>query len=203
MHRRLKSTSRARAPSRHLRPAGETRQARRSSSGKRLESRARRHRIRWYLRRHDSQFRCGSSTPLARQTLEIEAEAVSALAGRLTPAFTKAVEMILCTGRVVVSGIGKSGHIGRKVAATLASTGTPSFFVHPAEASHGDLGMITRDDVLIAFSNSGETAELLAIIPIVKRIGAGLISITGNAESNLAKLSDAHLDGAVARKPAR
>ena len=138
---------------------------------------------------------------LARHTLQIEADAVSALAGRLTPAFTKAVELILaCTGRVVVSGIGKSGHIGRKVAATLASTGTPSFFVHPAEASHGDLGMITRDDVLIAFSNSGETAELLSIIPIVKRIGAGLISITGNPASNLAKLSDAHLDGAVAQE---
>ncbi len=146
-------------------------------------------------------FDANRALALARHTLQIEADAVSALAGRLTPAFTKAVEMILgCTGRVVVSGIGKSGHIGRKVAATLASTGTPSFFVHPAEASHGDLGMITRDDVLIALSNSGETAELLSIIPIVKRIGAGLISITGNPESNLARLSDAHLDGAVAQE---
>ncbi|RZT38774.1 KpsF/GutQ family sugar-phosphate isomerase [Cupriavidus agavae] len=146
-------------------------------------------------------FDANRALELARHTLQIEADAVSALAGRLTPAFARAVEMCLgCTGRVVVSGIGKSGHVGRKVAATLASTGTPAFFVHPAEASHGDLGMITRDDVLIAFSNSGETAELLSIIPIVKRIGAGLISITGNPESNLAKLSDAHLDGAVAQE---
>ncbi|WP_423194965.1 MULTISPECIES: KpsF/GutQ family sugar-phosphate isomerase [unclassified Cupriavidus] len=135
---------------------------------------------------------------LGRDTLQTEADAVTALIGRLTPDFALAVQMVLeCTGRVVVSGIGKSGHIGRKVAATLASTGTPSFFVHPAEASHGDLGMITRDDVLIAFSNSGETAELLSIIPIVKRIGTRLISITGNPESNLAKLSDAHINGAV------
>lgn len=135
---------------------------------------------------------------LGRETLQIEADAVHGLIGRLTPEFADAVRLVLgCTGRVVVSGIGKSGHIGRKVAATLASTGTPSFFVHPAEASHGDLGMITSDDVLIAFSNSGETGELLSILPIVKRMGARLISITGNPASNLAKLSDVHLNGAV------
>jgi len=138
---------------------------------------------------------------LARDTLQTEADAVSALSGRLTDDFARAVQMILqCNGRVVVSGIGKSGHIGRKVAATLASTGTPAFFVHPAEASHGDLGMVTRDDVLIAFSNSGETGELLSIIPIVKRIGARLISVTGNPESNLAKLADAHLDAGVEKE---
>jgi len=138
---------------------------------------------------------------LARETFQIEAEAVNALSGRLTDDFARAVRMLLeCKGRVVVSGIGKSGHIGRKVAATLASTGTPSFFVHPAEASHGDLGMVTADDVLVAFSNSGETGELLSIIPIVKRIGAKLVSVTGNPASNLARLADAHLDAGVEKE---
>ena len=107
---------------------------------------------------------------LARQVLRIEAEAVLALSERLDGAFLEALALILnCRGRVVVSGMGKSGHIARKLASTLASTGTPAYFVHPAEASHGDLGMITRDDVLIALSNSGESAELLTIVPIVKR----------------------------------
>ncbi|ESH91563.1 MULTISPECIES: SIS domain-containing protein [unclassified Cupriavidus] len=143
-------------------------------------------------------FNAERALELARHTLQIEADAVAALSSRLTPDFARAVRLVLeCSGRVVVSGIGKSGHIGRKVAATLASTGTPAFFVHPAEASHGDLGMITRDDVLIAFSNSGETSELLSIVPIVKRIGAKLISVTGNIESNLAQLADAHLDARV------
>ncbi|CAG9175079.1 SIS domain-containing protein [Cupriavidus respiraculi] len=143
-------------------------------------------------------FNADRALELARHTLKIEADAVAALSARLTPDFSRAVQLVLeCTGRVVVSGIGKSGHIARKVAATLASTGSPSFFVHPAEASHGDLGMVTRDDVVIAFSNSGETAELLSIIPIVKRIGAKLISVTGNPASNLAQLSDAHLDAWV------
>ncbi|WP_420994597.1 KpsF/GutQ family sugar-phosphate isomerase [Cupriavidus sp. 30B13] len=146
-------------------------------------------------------FNADRALRLARHTLQIEAEAVAALAGRLDGEFARAVRLTLeCTGRVVVSGIGKSGHIGRKVAATLASTGTPSFFVHPAEASHGDLGMVTRDDVLIAFSNSGETSELLSIIPIVKRIGAKLISVTGNPESTLAKLADAHLNAGVEKE---
>lgn len=146
-------------------------------------------------------FNADRALRLARETLQTEAEAVAALAGRLDGEFARAVELTLgCTGRVVVSGMGKSGHIGRKVAATLASTGTPSFFVHPAEASHGDLGMVTRDDVLIAFSNSGETAELLSIVPIVKRIGAKLISVTGNPESALAKLADAHLNAGVEKE---
>ncbi|TMS57249.1 KpsF/GutQ family sugar-phosphate isomerase [Imbroritus primus] len=135
---------------------------------------------------------------LARETLQIEGEAVLALRDRLTPDFAVAVALLLnCTGRVVVSGIGKSGHVARKTAATLASTGTPAFFVHPAEASHGDLGMVTRDDVFVAFSNSGETRELLTIVPIIKRIGASLIAVTGNAHSSLAELSDAHLDARV------
>ena len=135
---------------------------------------------------------------LARETLQIEGEAVLALRDRLTPDFAVAVALLLnCTGRVVVSGIGKSGHVARKTAATLASTGTPAFFVHPAEASHGDLGMVTRDDVFVAFSNSGETRELLTIVPIIKRIGASLIAVTGNAHSSLAELADAHLDARV------
>ncbi len=146
-------------------------------------------------------FNAERALELARHTLQIEADAVAALSTRLTPDFARAVQLVLeCSGRVVVSGIGKSGHIGRKVAATLASTGTPAFFVHPAEASHGDLGMVTRDDVLIAFSNSGETSELLSIVPIVKRIGAKLISVTGNVESNLAQLADAHLDARVEKE---
>jgi arabinose-5-phosphate isomerase len=105
-----------------------------------------------------------------------------------------------CSGRIVVSGIGKSGHIARKIAATFASTGSPAFFVHPAEASHGDLGMVTRDDVFVALSNSGETAELLTIIPIIKRTGAKLIALTGKPDSSLAKLADAHLDTGVEKE---
>lgn len=138
---------------------------------------------------------------LARQVLRIEADAVLALADRIDGAFLQALSLILnCHGRIIVSGIGKSGHIARKIASTLASTGTPAYFVHPAEASHGDLGMITRDDVLIALSNSGESAELLAIVPSVKRQGAKLIALTGNAESSLARAADAHLDAAVAHE---
>ncbi|WP_300455702.1 KpsF/GutQ family sugar-phosphate isomerase [Accumulibacter sp.] len=138
---------------------------------------------------------------LARQVLRIEAEAVLALVDRINDAFLRALELILnCHGRVIVSGMGKSGHVGRKIASTLASTGTPAFFVHPAEASHGDLGMITRDDVLIALSNSGESTELLAIVPSIKRQGARLISLTGNRQSSLARESDVHLDAAVAQE---
>ena len=137
----------------------------------------------------------------AVDVLRTEAEAVAALADRISEPFVRACTIVLeCKGRVVVSGMGKSGHIARKIAATLASTGTPSFFVHPAEASHGDLGMITSDDVLLALSNSGATSELLAIVPLVKRRGARLISITGHPESTLARLADAHLDAAVARE---
>lgn len=140
----------------------------------------------------------GSSIELARKVLRIEAEAVSSLIDRLDARFTDAMALILsCTGRVVVCGVGKSGQIARKIASTMASTGTPAFFVHAAEASHGDLGMITRDDVLIALSNSGESEELLTIIPLVKRQGAKLISITGNPKSTLALQSDAHLDAHV------
>jgi arabinose-5-phosphate isomerase len=131
---------------------------------------------------------------IAREVLEIEAKAISDLIAELDSRFAEAVQIILdCRGRVVVSGMGKSGHIARKIASTLASTGTPAFFVHPAEASHGDLGMITRDDVLIGLSNSGETAELLDIVPLLKRQGAKLISMTGNPESSLATEADAHL----------
>jgi arabinose-5-phosphate isomerase len=131
---------------------------------------------------------------MAREVLEIEAKAVSDLIGRLDQQFTQAVELILgCRGRVVVSGIGKSGHIARKIASTFASTGTSAFFVHPAEASHGDLGMVARDDVFVALSNSGESSELLAIVPLLKRQGAKLIALTGNAQSALARESDIHL----------
>jgi len=135
---------------------------------------------------------------LARRVLEIEADAVRALADRLGDAFITAVGLILASrGRVIVSGVGKSGHIGRKFAATLASTGTPAYFVHAAEAAHGDLGMITADDVLIALSYSGSGEELLKIVPLIKRQGARLIAITGNPDSPLAREADVHLDGAV------
>jgi len=135
---------------------------------------------------------------LAREVLSIEAKAVESLISRLDASFLAALELILhCRGRVVVSGMGKSGHIGRKIAATLASTGTPAFFVHPGEASHGDLGMITHDDVVIALSNSGESAELLTIVPLLKRHGAKLISMTGNTRSTLAREADVHLDASV------
>jgi arabinose-5-phosphate isomerase len=135
---------------------------------------------------------------MAQRVLTIEAAAVSALAERIGPAFAQAVALILNrSGRVVVTGIGKSGHIGRKIAATLASTGTPAYFVHAAEAAHGDLGMITPDDVVIALSNSGASDELLTIVPLVKRRGASLIAITGNPGSPLAREADLHLDAAV------
>lgn len=131
---------------------------------------------------------------IAREVLEIEAKAIADLIRKLDGRFAQAVETILnCRGRVVVSGMGKSGHIARKVASTLASTGTPAYFVHPAEASHGDLGMVARDDVFIALSNSGESDELLAIIPLVKRQGAKLIAMTGNPQSALAREADVHL----------
>jgi arabinose-5-phosphate isomerase len=132
---------------------------------------------------------------MARDVLQIEAAAVLALVNRLDERFTRAVALLLhCKGRVVVSGIGKSGHIARKIAATLASTGTPAIFVHAAEAAHGDLGMITRDDVLVALSYSGEGDELLTMLPVAKREGTPLIAITGNATSSLARLADVHLD---------
>ena len=138
---------------------------------------------------------------LARKVLRIEAEAILALGERLNGDFLAALRLILAgRGRVIVCGIGKSGHIGRKIASTLASTGTPAFFVHPAEASHGDLGMITADDVVIAISNSGESMELLNILPSIKRQGAKLIAITGRPQSTLARDADVNLDAAVAQE---
>ena len=138
---------------------------------------------------------------LAAQTLTTEAQAILALRERLGPAFLKAVHAFLAVrGRVVVMGMGKSGHIGRKIAATLASTGTPAFFVHPGEASHGDLGMVTQDDVVLAFSNSGESEELSAILPMIKRQGTVLIAITGNAKSTLAQHAHIVLDSAVEKE---
>ena len=130
----------------------------------------------------------------ARRVLELEARTLTELVATVDGTFSEACERLLgCRGRVIVTGMGKSGHIGNKIAATLASTGTPSFFVHPAEASHGDLGMITSDDAVIALSNSGETAEVLTILPVIKRKGATLIGITGRADSTLARLADVHL----------
>ena len=138
---------------------------------------------------------------LARSVLAIEAHEISALAARLDANFEAAVQLILhCQGRVVVSGMGKSGHVGGKIAATLASTGTPAFFMHPAEASHGDLGMITAGDIVIALSNSGESDELLNIVPTIKRLGAKIISITGAKNSTLAKESDVHLSAEVSQE---
>lgn len=137
----------------------------------------------------------------ALRAIRIERSAIEALEGRIDGQFSRACEIILaCKGRVVVTGMGKSGHIGNKIAATLASTGTPSFFVHPGEASHGDLGMITSQDVVIAISNSGSTAEVVTIIPLIKRMGAPLISMTGNPESVLAREAEAHLDVRVAEE---
>ena len=135
---------------------------------------------------------------LARDTLDIEAQAVLAVARRLDEAFARAVRLVLaCRGRLVVMGMGKSGHIGRKLTATLASTGTPAMFVHPAEASHGDLGMITAADVVLAISNSGESDELTAILPLIKRMGVPLLAITGRIESTLGRHADVVLDAAV------
>ena len=142
-----------------------------------------------------------SAQALARKTFEIEAAAVLSLAGRVGPEFADAVRIMLdCQGRVVVMGMGKSGHIGRKVAATLASTGTPAMFVHPAEASHGDLGMITAQDVVLAISNSGESAEFMAILPVLSRQGVPLVAITGGVHSTLAKQAQITLDSSVAQE---
>lgn len=138
---------------------------------------------------------------MARETLQIEVDALVALADRIDGRFAQAVERLMaCSGRVVVTGMGKSGHIGRKIAATLASTGTPAMFVHPAEASHGDLGMITPQDVVLGISNSGESEELSAILPLIKRMGVPLIAFTGKADSTLARHADVVLDTAVAKE---
>lgn len=133
-----------------------------------------------------------------RRVLDIERAAIDDIYPSIDAEFAKACQLMLdCTGRVVVTGMGKSGHIGNKIAATLASTGTPAFFVHPGEASHGDLGMITSQDVVLAMSNSGETQEVLSIIPVIKRLGIPLISMSGNPDSTLARLSDVHITVAV------
>ena len=138
---------------------------------------------------------------LAREVLETEASAVTALIPRLDSTFTEACRLMLaCRGRVVVTGMGKSGHVANKIAATLASTGTPAFFVHPGEASHGDLGMIIGEDLVLALSNSGETTELVTILPLIKRLGVKLIALTGKPDSTLAKTADVHLDVSVARE---
>ena len=138
---------------------------------------------------------------LARDVLATEAEAIQTVSARLDAVFLRAVDAILaCQGRVVVTGMGKSGHIGRKIAATLASTGTPSFFMHPAEAAHGDLGMITAQDAVLALSNSGETSEVIALLPALRRKGIALLAITGRPGSTLAREADVHLDAAVSRE---
>ena len=138
---------------------------------------------------------------LALDVIQIEQQAIAELTQYIDQNFEDACQlMFTCKGRVIIVGMGKSGHIGGKIAATLASTGTPSFFVHPGEASHGDLGMITSDDVVLTISHSGETGEVLAIVPVIKRIGAKLISMTGNPSSTLAKLGDIHLCVAVSQE---
>lgn len=136
-----------------------------------------------------------------RRTIDLEASCVASLSERLDENFVKACLLMLsCEGRIVVTGMGKSGHIGNKIAATLASTGSPAFFVHPGEASHGDMGMITSKDVVLALSNSGTTAEILTILPLIKRMNAPLISMTGATTSALAQAADAHLDVSVAEE---
>ena len=140
----------------------------------------------------------GQALESARRTFDIEAAALVALRDRLDAAFASACRICLaCRGRVIVTGMGKSGHVARKIAATLASTGTPAFFLHPGEASHGDIGMITRGDVLLALSNSGETPEVLALLPPLKRLALPLIALTGNTASTLALAADVHLDVGV------
>jgi arabinose-5-phosphate isomerase len=136
-----------------------------------------------------------------RKALEIEGRAIANLVPRLDAGFARACNLCLDSrGRVIVTGMGKSGHIGGKIAATLASTGTPSFFMHAAEASHGDIGMITRDDVLLALSNSGETSEVLALLPHCSRLGVAIIAVTGNSKSSLARAASVHLDVSVAEE---
>ena len=140
-------------------------------------------------------------TESAKRTITIERDAISHLFDRIDTRFSSACELMThCKGRVVVTGMGKSGHIAKKIAATLASTGTPSFFVHPGEASHGDLGMITPNDVVLAISNSGNTAEIVTILPLIKRMGAPLISMTGNPDSILAKQSNVNLDVSISQE---
>jgi arabinose-5-phosphate isomerase len=150
---------------------------------------------------HDKAFDAARALRLAQETFDIEAQAVLGLKARTGDAFARAVELMLdVQGRVVVMGMGKSGHIGRKIAATLASTGTPAMFVHPAEASHGDLGMIKPIDLVLAVSNSGEVDEVTTLLPVIKRMGATLIAMTGNARSTLASHADVVLDSGVEKE---
>ena len=138
---------------------------------------------------------------LAARVIDLERDALDALPARIDDSFVEACRLLLaCRGRVVVTGMGKSGHVAGKIAATLASTGTPAFFVHPGEASHGDLGMITREDVVLAISSSGETQEVVTILPLIKRLGVPLISMTGKPASTMASLADVHLDISVAQE---
>jgi arabinose-5-phosphate isomerase len=138
---------------------------------------------------------------LGRAVIETESQALSLLTGRIGDSFYNACELILtCEGRVIVTGMGKSGHIGKKIAATLASTGTPSFYVHPGEAGHGDSGMITVDDIVVALSNSGETEEIISLLPIIKRLGIKLITLCGNADSTLGKSTDVFIDTSVEKE---
>ncbi|MBP6754462.1 MAG: KpsF/GutQ family sugar-phosphate isomerase, partial [Alicycliphilus sp.] len=146
-------------------------------------------------------FDAAQALRLGRETFDIEAQALQSLGARLGQVFVQAVQLLLATpGRVVVMGMGKSGHVGRKIAATLASTGTPAFFVHPAEASHGDLGMVTRGDLLLALSNSGESSEITVLLPMLKRQGVPLIAMTGGLQSSLARHADLVLDCSVERE---
>jgi arabinose-5-phosphate isomerase len=157
--------------------------------------------IEWGMPFNADHFNAAQAQALARKTFEIEAAAVAALASRVGPEFARAVHtMLACQGRVVVMGMGKSGHIGRKIAATLASTGTPAMFVHPGEASHGDLGMIKAIDVVLAVSNSGESAEFTAILPVLSRQGVPLVAITGGLQSTLAQHARVVLDSSVAQE---
>jgi len=137
----------------------------------------------------------------ARRTLELEIEALQEILAQLDQSFIAACELILnCKGRIIVTGMGKSGHIGHKIAATLASTGTPSFFMHPGEASHGDLGMVTRSDLVLALSNSGETNELTSLLPLLKRLGIPIIGLTGAPNSTLAQEANIHLNASISRE---
>jgi len=147
------------------------------------------------------QFDAARAVQIGSQALQIEASALAALSPRLGETFAQAVQAVLASsGRVAVMGMGKSGHVGRKIAATLASTGTPALFVHPAEASHGDLGMVTPQDVVLALSNSGESDELNAVLPVLKRLGVVIIAMTGRADSSLARHANHVLDSAVAEE---
>jgi arabinose-5-phosphate isomerase len=143
----------------------------------------------------------GSLLASARRVFEVERDAIGALCDRIDASFAGACQLLMaCAGRVIVTGMGKSGHIGRKIAATLASTGTPAHFVHPGEASHGDMGMMIRGDVVIAISYSGESSEVLTILPLIKRMGLPLISLTGRSTSTLARAANVHLDVSVSRE---